>query len=62
MMEYVNQNDLTSAICDMNDVKNTIKSLGLNEHPKDGDGTEITVSDCISDVLTFLNSLQRETE
>ena len=54
----VNQNDLASAICDITDVKNTIKLLGLNEHPKDNDGTEITVSDCIADVLTFLNSLQ----
>jgi len=61
-MQYVNQNDLTSAICDMYDVKNTIKSLGLNDELKDNEGTEITLGDCIHDVLTFLNSLQEKAE
>jgi len=56
-MQYVNPNDLSSAIFDMYDLKRTIKFLGLNDEPKDNEGTEITVGDCISDVLLFLEEL-----
>tara|TARA_R100001143_G_C3287639_1_gene99689 strand:+ start:210 stop:413 length:204 start_codon:yes stop_codon:yes gene_type:complete len=56
-MQYVNPNNLSSALCDMYDVKNTIKSLGLNDEPKDNEGTEITLGDCIHDILLFLEGL-----
>ena len=52
------KNKLTSAICDMEDIKQSIKMSGLWNHPKDSDGTEITLGDCIEDVLDFL----KETE
>lgn len=59
-MQYVNPNELSNAVCNMYDVKNTIKSLGLNEELKDNEGTEATIGDCIHDVLTFLESLEKE--
>ena len=42
----------------MYDLKNTIKSLGLNGELKDNEGTEITIGDCIHDVLMFLKELE----
>ena len=59
-MQYVNPNNLSSALCDMYDLKNTIKSLGLNGELKDNEGTEITIGDCIHDVLMFLKELEVE--
>tara|TARA_B100000780_G_C21007919_1_gene403499 strand:- start:97 stop:477 length:381 start_codon:yes stop_codon:yes gene_type:complete len=56
--DYVNPNELSNAVCDMYDVKNAIKSLGLNDELKDNDGTEITIGDCIHDILLFLEELE----
>ena len=52
----MNYNELTSVICDMEDIKTTIKKKGLWEHPKDSDGTVFTIGDCIEDVLGFLKN------
>jgi len=52
----MNNNDLTSAICDMEDIKKTIISKKLWNCPKDNEGTEITLGDCLEDVLEFLKS------
>ena len=57
-MQYVNPNNLSSALCDMYDVKNTIKSLGLDGELKDNEGTEATIGDCVHDVLMFLEELE----
>ena len=56
----MNMNELTSAICDMEDIKQTIKVYGMWEQLKDGDGTEITIGDCIDDVLDFLKETEKE--
>ena len=57
-MQYVNPIELSFAVCDMYDVKNAIKSLGLNDELKNNDGTEITIGDCIHDILLFLEELE----
>jgi len=57
-MQYVNPNELSNAVCNIYDVKNAIKSLGLNDELKDNDGTEITIGDCIHDILLFLEELE----
>ena len=56
----MNINKLTSAICDMEDIKETIKKKKLWEHLKDNEGTEITIGDCVDDVLDFLKELEEE--
>ena len=53
-------NELTSAICDMEDIKQRIKIRGLWNSPKDNDGTEITIGDCVEDVLNFLLEIEKE--
>jgi len=57
-MQYVNPMALSNAICDAYDIKNTIAFLDLNNQPKDNNGTEFTIGECIQDILLFLNELE----
>ena len=50
-------NKLNSALCDMYDIKRALSKETL-QLPKDNDGTEITISDCIDDILAFLEELE----
>ena len=52
-------NKLDSALCDMYDIKRAL-SQEIKQLPKDNDGTEITISDCIDDVIDFLEGLEIE--
>ena len=56
----INQNALSSALCDMYDIRDALSKKVKNQ-PKDNDGTEITIGDCIDDVILFLEVLERET-
>lgn len=47
--------NLESALLDMYDVENALSDDALNQ-PKDSDGTDITVRDCINDVIEYLES------
>jgi hypothetical protein len=55
--EMVDQNALSSALCDMIDVRNAL-SKTMKNRPKDNDGTEITIGMCLDDVILFLESLE----
>ena len=50
-------NKLGSALCDMYDIKRALSKETM-QLPKDNDGTEITISDCIDDVIDFLEELE----
>tara|TARA_R110000787_G_scaffold111589_1_gene220483 strand:+ start:329 stop:514 length:186 start_codon:yes stop_codon:yes gene_type:complete len=52
---------LPSALCDMYDIKRALSKETM-QLPKDNDGTEITISDCIDDVIDFLEELELERE
>ena len=52
-------NKLGSAICDMYDIKKALSKETM-QLPKDNEGTEITISDCIDDVIEFLEGLEIE--
>jgi hypothetical protein len=52
----VNQNSLSSALCDMYDIREAL-STRIKNKPKDNDGTDITIGDCIDDVILFLEQL-----
>ena len=54
----VNQNDLSSALCDMYDIREAL-SARIKNKPKDNDGTDITIGDCIDDVILFLEGLEK---
>jgi len=51
-------NDLSSALCDMYDIRNTLSNKVKNQ-PKDNDGTETTIGDCLDSVIEFLENLER---
>ena len=62
------ENELKSALLDMYDVRNNLSSVVFRTNnpeavsglmkvldiPKDNDGTDFTVGDCIDDVISFL--------
>ena len=51
------KNDLTSAICDMWDIKRSVPK-DIQKLPKDNQGTDYTIGECIDDVLDYLEKLQ----
>ena len=53
----MNVDELNSALCDMYDVKRALDKNTM-DLPKDNDGTEITIGDCIDDVIDFLESCE----
>jgi hypothetical protein len=57
----MNQNNLSSALCDMYDIREAL-SQRIKNKPKDNDGTEITIGMCIDDVILFLESLEEITQ
>jgi hypothetical protein len=57
----VSPNDLTSALCDLQDVRKAL-SERIKNRPKDSEGTEITIGDCLDDVIHFLQKLETEME
>ena len=54
----INQNNLSSAICDLEDIKKFLQFKKLLNEPKDNEGTEITIDDCIEDIMSFLKELE----
>ena len=52
-------NEITSALCDMEDIKNAL-SDDIKNQPKDNEGTEITIGDCIHDVIYLLKILKEQ--
>ena len=55
----MNQNDLSSALCDMYDIRNTLPNKVKNQ-PKDNDGTETTIGDCLNSVIQFLEEMEKQ--
>lgn len=56
---FVDENQLTSAVCDLTDVIESL-SQRIKNQPKDSDGTEITIGDCLHDIQVFLDSLESQ--
>tara|TARA_R100000734_G_C3307314_1_gene97876 strand:- start:580 stop:771 length:192 start_codon:yes stop_codon:yes gene_type:complete len=57
----INIDKLTSAIFDMYDLKKSIPK-DIKSLPKDNDGTEYTIGECIDDVLEFLKELENNNQ
>lgn len=55
----MNLNDLSSALCDAYDVRNAL-STRIKNKPKDNEGTEITIGDCLDSIIEFLEALEAE--
>jgi hypothetical protein len=54
----IDSNQLSSALCDMYDIRSAL-STRMKNKPKDDEGTEITIGDCLDDVILFLESLEK---
>ena len=57
------ENALTCALFDMYDVRNALNNIDVPIQikflPKDNDGTEFTIGDCIDNVIYFLEELEK---
>jgi len=55
----MNTNDVASALLDMYDIRAAL-STRIKNRPKDNEGSELTIGDCVEDVIYFLESLSEE--
>jgi hypothetical protein len=58
-------NEITQALFDMYDIKNILEdeisqemNIPIKKLPKDFDGTDITIGDCINNVISILECLE----
>ena len=56
------KDEIASALFDALDVKGTLEREQLEHLPKDNEGTEITIVECISEVILFLENLEKNLE
>jgi len=53
------KNEISSALFDLYDVRNAL-SKKIKSQPKDNDGTETTIGDCLDSVIEMLENLEGE--
>ena len=49
---------VSDVLCDLYDIQNMARLKGFGELPKDNDGTETTIMDCIDNCIEQLSGLQ----
>ena len=54
------ENKISSALCDAYDIKDRIRVYGIKDKPKDSDGSETTIGDCIDDIIDCLEELENK--
>jgi hypothetical protein len=55
-MTTINKDRVSDALFDMYDIRNVL-SQKVKDKPKDNEGTEFTIGDCIDNVIELLESL-----
>jgi len=55
----LNLNEASQALCDIYDIKRAM-SKKIKSQPKDDDGTDITIGDCIDDLVLFLEGIYEQ--
>lgn len=55
----MNINSISSALLDAYDIRNTLSDK-IKNRPKDNDGTDTTIGDCLDDIISTLESLEQE--
>ena len=55
----LNLNDTSSALCDMLDIRRALPKK-IKAMPKDNEGSEITIGECIDDVINFLEGIYEQ--
>ncbi len=56
------KNDLSSALCDAYDIKDRLHAYGIKDKPKDAEGSDTTIGDCIDDIIIFLEQFESRLE
>lgn len=51
------KNEIASALLDAYDIKNAL-SARIKNRPKDNEGTEITIGDCLDSIIETLETLE----
>ena len=64
----INENDLSNALCDIQDIKKMSELIFVKDEsgrecqykdlPKDNEGSDTTIGDCIDNVINFLEGLE----
>jgi hypothetical protein len=55
------ENSITSALCSAYDIRNVL-SKKIKNMPKDNEGTEFTIGDCLDDIISTLEELESNFE
>jgi hypothetical protein len=55
------KNSITSALCDAYDIRNVLPEKVKNK-PKDNEGTEFTIGDCLDDIVSTLEEMESSVE
>jgi len=53
-------NEISSALEDAYDIKDRLRAYEIKDEPKDADGSEITIGDCIDDIIACLEKLDKK--
>ena len=51
------ENSITDALCDAYDIRNVL-SKKIKNRPKDNEGTEFTIGDCLDTIIATLEELE----
>lgn len=55
----MNIDNISSALLDAYDIREALSDK-IKKRPKDHDGTDITIGDCLDDIITTLETLEQE--
>jgi hypothetical protein len=55
------ENSITDALCDAYDIRNVL-SAKVKNRPKDNEGTEFTIGDCLDSIISTLEELESKFE
>jgi hypothetical protein len=53
----ISKDDVSNALCNAYDVRSALSKRILNR-PKEDDGTDCTIGDCLDDIILFLETLE----
>lgn len=60
-MKVINEETISDLLCDANDIRSALRFAkgNLLARPKDNDGTEITIGDCLNNIIETLEESRK---
>jgi len=59
---YLNKETISDILCDLYDIRNMAMLDGFGNLPKDNEGTETTIQDCLENCIQTLESEEASTD